>query len=75
MTETNNQQQTMVVLVERVLFNNMKDHPTPLGHLIASIIKSVVRMIACGFMYKQDYQLAGILLGVAEMIGIIEELV
>jgi hypothetical protein len=53
----------------------MKNHPTPLGHLIASVVKSVVRMIACGFLYKQDYQLAGILLGVAEMIGIIEELV
>lgn len=54
---------------------NMKNHPTPLGHLIASVIKSVMRMIACGFLYTQNYQLAGILLGVAEIIGIIEELV
>lgn len=53
----------------------MKNHPTPLGHLIASVIKSVTRMIACGFLYIQNYQMAGILLGVAEMIGIIEELV
>lgn len=49
--------------------------PTPLGHLIASVVKSVVRMIACGFLFKQNYQAAGILLGIAEMIGIIEELV
>jgi hypothetical protein len=54
---------------------NMNNHPTPLGHLVASIIKSVTRMIACGFLFKQNYQMAGILLGVAEMIGIIEELV
>jgi hypothetical protein len=51
------------------------NNPTPLGHLIASVVKSLTRMIACGFLFKQDYQTAGILLGVAEMIGIIEELV
>lgn len=50
-------------------------NPTPLGHLVASVIKSVVRMIACGFLTKQDYQTAGILLAIAEMIGIIEELI
>lgn len=72
---TNSLHQTRAgVLVVLVQFN-MKNHPTPLGHLIASVIKSVTRMIACGFLFKQDYQLAGVLLGAAEMIGIIEELV
>jgi len=49
--------------------------PTPLGHLIASVVKSLVRIVACVFLFQQNYQMAGILLGVAEMIGIIEELV
>jgi hypothetical protein len=53
----------------------MTNHPTPLGHLIASVIKSLTRMIACGFLFKQNYQTAGILLGLAELIGIIEELI
>ena len=44
-------------------------------HFWASMIKSIIRLGACYALYLGMIPLAAILLGVAELIGIIEEMV
>ena len=46
-----------------------------MNHLKISLIKSLVRIIACYFLAYCDFQTAAILLGSAEVLGIDEELV
>lgn len=43
-------------------------------HLVISLIKSVVRLIGCGFLINGDFIVSGALLGVAELLGIAEEI-
>lgn len=45
------------------------------GHFYVSIIKSVLRMIGCGFLIAGSLGMAGLMLLVAEGLGILEELV
>jgi hypothetical protein len=44
-------------------------------HFLASLAKSLVRISACGSLFYGDLQTAAILLVVAELLGIAEELV
>jgi hypothetical protein len=50
-------------------------HPDAKKHRYVSFIKSAVRIAAFGFLAYYDIQLAAVLLIVAEVIGIAEELV
>ena len=54
--------------------NNMK-HPDPKLHLQISLIKSVIRILAGGFLVYGMLVPAGIALIVAELLGVGEELV
>ena len=45
------------------------------GHFYVSICKSVIRIGAGGFIITGRYVMAGILVILAEMLGIVEELV
>ena len=45
------------------------------GHLIISLIKSVIRMIAAGFLLPTPYWIVGAGFIIAEVLGILEELV
>jgi hypothetical protein len=49
--------------------------PSPKGHLIVSIIKSVLRIIAGTSLVAGSFVVCGILLVLAELLGIVEELV
>ena len=49
--------------------------PSPKGHLIVSIIKSVLRIIAGTALVSGSFIACGVLLVLAELLGIIEELV
>lgn len=48
---------------------------TSRGHFYVSLAKSVLRIIAAGYLMKGDFFVAGALLGTAEVLGIAEELV
>jgi hypothetical protein len=48
---------------------------TSRGHFYVSCAKSVLRIIAAGYLMKGDFFVAGALLGAAEVLGIVEELV
>jgi len=50
-------------------------HPHPGKHKVISLVKSGLRLVACYFLAYYDLQYAAILLGLAEMLGIAEELV
>lgn len=45
------------------------------GHFYVRCAKSVLRIIAAGYLMKGDFLVAGTLLGSAEVLGILEELV
>lgn len=47
------------------------------GHFYVSIVKSVIRLVACGMLIGVGGYIAwaGIALGIAEVLGIVEELV
>jgi len=45
------------------------------GHFYVSIVKSVIRIVGCGFLIGGSLGAAGILLLVAELLGIAEEMV
>jgi hypothetical protein len=49
--------------------------PHPVKHKIISLIKSGIRLGACFALAYYEIQLAAILLAVAELLGIAEELV
>jgi len=46
-----------------------------MNHLNVSLVKSALRLVACYFLAYYDVQLAAILLGLAEVLGVAEELV
>lgn len=50
-------------------------HPDPRKHLIISMVKSVLRIAAGGFLIYGSLLAAGALLIAAEALGILEELV
>ena len=45
------------------------------GHFIVSVIKSFIRILGCGFLIWGNFLVAGLLLMLAEGLGIIEEIV
>jgi hypothetical protein len=50
-------------------------HPHPVKHRTISFVKSGLRIAACYFLAYYDFQIAAVLLAVAELLGIAEELV
>jgi len=51
------------------------EHPDAKKHKAISLVKSALRIVACYFLAYYDFQYAAILLAVAEVLGIAEELV
>jgi len=45
------------------------------GHFIVSMVKSLIRVIAGGFLIAGDVVMAGGLLIAAELLGVVEEMV
>lgn len=45
------------------------------GHFKISMIKSVLRLAACIFLYAQQFEMAAVGLAIAEFLGIYEEMV
>lgn len=45
------------------------------GHFYVSIVKSLLRMVGCGFLMVGSFGMAGLMLLIAEGFGIMEELV
>ena len=43
-------------------------------HFQISLVKSIVRIIGCGFLFCGGYLYAALLFGVAEILGIYEEI-
>ena len=58
---------------ERVIVPASKD--PGLGHFYVSLVKSVLRIGAGGFLVTGNLTIAGILFILAEVLGIVEELV
>jgi hypothetical protein len=50
-------------------------HPDPKKHLYISLIKSAIRIVAGGFLVTGNLLMAGICFIMAEVLGIVEELV
>jgi len=46
-----------------------------MNHLNVSLVKSALRLVACYFLAYYDLQIAAILLALAEVLGVAEELV
>ena len=46
-----------------------------MNHLNLSLVKSVLRITACYFLAYCDFQTAAIILAIAELLGVAEELV
>ena len=53
----------------------LEQHPDAKKHKIISLVKSGIRVAAFGFLAYYDVQLAAIMLILAELLGIAEELV
>ena len=58
---------------EKVIIPASKD--PGMGHFIVSIVKSVIRITAAGFLIYGNFLFAGVLFILAEILGIIEEMV
>jgi hypothetical protein len=54
---------------------NIQSKDPSRGHFYVSCAKSVLRLIAAGFLINGNLVVAGVLLGAAEILGIVEELV
>ena len=55
--------------------SQLEQHPDARKHKYISLVKSALRIIACGFLAYYDLQIAAVLFLVAELLGIAEELV
>ena len=53
----------------------VKTHPNPKNHLIVSLAKSALRIMAGCFLFASIFKSAAVLFIVAELLGILEELV
>ena len=53
----------------------LEQHPDARRHKIISFVKSAIRIVALGALAYYEIQLAAILLIVAELLGVYEELV
>jgi hypothetical protein len=49
--------------------------PDPRRHKIISFVKSAIRIVAFGFLAYYEIQAAAVLLLVAELVGVVEEMV
>jgi hypothetical protein len=49
--------------------------PDPKRHKYVSFIKSSIRIVACVFLAYYEIQTAAVLLAVAELVGVVEEMV
>ena len=54
---------------------NVQPKDTSKGHFYVSIVKSAVRIVAGGFLITGNLLMAGICLIMAEVLGIVEEIV
>lgn len=54
---------------------NIQPRDTSQNHFRASIAKSIIRIVAAGFLIVGDIEYAGISFICAELLGIVEELV
>ena len=54
---------------------NVQPKDTSRGHFWVSIVKSIIRLGACFALFLGDYAVAAVVLAVAELLGIGEELV
>lgn len=54
---------------------NIQPKDTSRGHFWVSIVKSIIRLGACFALFLGDYAIAAVMLAVAELLGIGEELV
>ncbi len=54
---------------------NQIGHPDPKKHRTISFVKSGIRISACGFLIFGNLSAAGVLLILAEVLGVAEELV
>lgn len=54
---------------------NLDEMPNQKWHKIISFIKSGIRIVACGIGVLGFFETGFILLGIAEIVGILEELV
>jgi len=62
-------------LNSRKEYDILKDYPDAVKHKILSFIKSGIRILACTLGAVGHFQIAFLGLAVAELVGIIEELV
>jgi hypothetical protein len=49
--------------------------PDPKKHKYISFVKSTIRIVACVFLAYYEIQIAAVLLAVAELVGVVEEMV
>jgi hypothetical protein len=54
---------------------NQIGHPDPLKHKYVSFVKSGLRILGFGFLIFGGFWMAGLLLILAEILGIVEEMV
>jgi hypothetical protein len=55
--------------------NQLEKHPDARKHKYVSFIKSAIRITAFAFLAYYEIQTAAVLLVVAELVGVVEELV
>lgn len=58
-----------------IISETEQDHPDPKKHQIVSFIKSGIRILGCIFGVYGDVFLLATLLGIAEAVGVYEEMV
>jgi hypothetical protein len=54
---------------------NIQPKDTSRGHFYVSLVKSAIRIVAGGFLISGNLLMAGVCLIMAEVLGIVEELV
>ena len=54
---------------------SVEKHPDARKHKYISFVKSGIRIVACGFLAYYEIQTAAILFGIAELLGVYEEMV
>lgn len=51
------------------------EHPDPKKHFYISTVKSIVRFVSCLFLSQGELKFAALGLAIAELLGVVEELV
>ena len=68
---------TVVMVLERSMIKSMNEiKGTDMkNHFRASMVKSGIRIAGCYFLMTHQFVMAGVMLAVAEFVGILEEVV